>query len=240
MPAPTRDRAYRPRHAFTLIELLVVIIVIAILAALLFSGLARSMESAGRAKCVSQLKNISAALTTYASENNQNLPRIVDKGWLRDMDFGTRDTLLKYGLTRDVFYCPSNPTQNVDSLWNYPSGTETSAGWCANTYFWLLQNAYFNRSPGLLGGKQYVYTLLTDKLASTEVVTDMVMGRSGNFKDGVTAGNQSMISTNHFFGGARGNKPEGGNILYLDGHVAWRNFADMKLRRNNGGVEQWY
>jgi prepilin-type processing-associated H-X9-DG protein len=36
------------------------------------------------------------------------------------------------------------------------------------------------------------------------------------------------------------NKPEGGNILMMDGHVEWRNFGDMVIRAKSGNIEFWF
>jgi prepilin-type N-terminal cleavage/methylation domain-containing protein/prepilin-type processing-associated H-X9-DG protein len=38
----------------------------------------------------------------------------------------------------------------------------------------------------------------------------------------------------------KNNKPAGGNIGYLDGHVAWRNFDDMDWRWNRPNVVFWW
>jgi prepilin-type N-terminal cleavage/methylation domain-containing protein len=59
---------------FTLIELLVVIAIIAILAAMLLPGLARAKESANRAKCMSNLKQLELAVKIYVDENRGLFP----------------------------------------------------------------------------------------------------------------------------------------------------------------------
>lgn len=37
-----------------------------------------------------------------------------------------------------------------------------------------------------------------------------------------------------------GKKASGGNILFLDGHVSWRNFPEMKIRQRHGDGNQFY
>jgi len=62
------------RHkGFTLIELLVVIAIIGILAAMVFPVFARARESARKAVCLSNVKNIALAVQMYLADNNDRL-----------------------------------------------------------------------------------------------------------------------------------------------------------------------
>jgi prepilin-type N-terminal cleavage/methylation domain-containing protein/prepilin-type processing-associated H-X9-DG protein len=78
MPITKHDtEAGRPdlRHAFTLVELLTVISVIAVLASLLFPGLAKAKGKAHAISCISSLRQWGLGLQIYASDNNDLLPR---------------------------------------------------------------------------------------------------------------------------------------------------------------------
>jgi len=61
------------REGFTLIELLVVIAIIGILAAMVFPVFARARESARKAVCLSNVKNIALAVQMYLGDNNDTL-----------------------------------------------------------------------------------------------------------------------------------------------------------------------
>jgi len=62
----------RRRRGFTLIELLVVIAIIGILAAMVFPVFARARESARKAVCLSNVKNIALAIQMYLADNNDH------------------------------------------------------------------------------------------------------------------------------------------------------------------------
>ncbi len=78
----------RRRKGFTLIELLVVIAIIGILAAMVFPVFARARESARKAVCLSNVKNIALAVQMYLADNN-------DRFWPKEH----RDEVLNYFAT---------------------------------------------------------------------------------------------------------------------------------------------
>ena len=84
--------SYRRRlgHGFTLVELLVVIAIIGILVALLLPAIQAARESARRAQCTSNLKNIALALHNY-HDSHKELPAAA---WLRPEPKGANDDIL--------------------------------------------------------------------------------------------------------------------------------------------------
>lgn len=83
--------------AFTLIELLTVIAVIAILAAMLLSALARGKEKAYQTKCASNLKQLGYAIQMFANDQDDQLP---GPTWVGVYDiYNTETERLPYYLT---------------------------------------------------------------------------------------------------------------------------------------------
>jgi prepilin-type N-terminal cleavage/methylation domain-containing protein/prepilin-type processing-associated H-X9-DG protein len=69
----------RRLKAFTLIELLVVVAIIAIIAGILFPVFSKVREKGRQAACISNLRQISAAMLMYAEANDELFPPVVGR-----------------------------------------------------------------------------------------------------------------------------------------------------------------
>jgi len=108
-------------RAFTLLEILVVLAIIIGLIVLAIPVFQRLMEGGRATSCVSNLRNLGAALNLYLAEHNMVMPTLKAGRATRDEGAQTIDnTLDKYVKDTSVFACPS------DHKWAQASGTSYS------------------------------------------------------------------------------------------------------------------
>jgi prepilin-type N-terminal cleavage/methylation domain-containing protein len=99
-------RQYRTSRGFTLIELLVVIAIIAILAAILFPVFARAKSQALKTQCLSNMNQISKAITMYADDNSDKTPMAWGPQGFDPWTYTWRERILPYTKSNEVLICP--------------------------------------------------------------------------------------------------------------------------------------
>lgn len=98
---------------FTLIELMVVVAIIAVLAAILFPVFAQTLEKARQTNCASNLRQIGQALSMYANDFDNTLPKVGI--WGIDAVRGVQrvipwyETMRTYIQNDELMQCPSHP-----------------------------------------------------------------------------------------------------------------------------------
>ena len=138
------------RRGFTLIELLVVIAIIAILAAILFPVFAQARESARKATCLSNQKQIGLAVHMYIQDYDGMYPSQQRDGVLvnlpggpvvyKNTDQNFMDELYPYCKNARIFHCPSNIKRAY---------TNQKGGWANGYHF---NGAFLSNPPGCKPG----------------------------------------------------------------------------------------
>ena len=234
------------KQGFTLIELLVVIAIIAVLMGILMPALSRVREQARQTSCASQVRQHCLAFIMYGDENNNRLP-LPDTpgGWLWDLDVDVVNFMLHSGMTKEMFYCPSNQAMhpNMDHFWTFRaqvvSDKKLTGNFIVSGYCYILEIAdgrgerpkEMQNDPH--GAKRWLKTTQEKRPTERELTVDATICAWDQRGDGFRNGNFGLIA-----GGTLGQvqlydqsshlksdaQPLGGNIGFLDGHVGWRKF----------------
>ena len=215
----------RQSCGFTLIELLVVIAIISLLASILMPSLHRARELTKRVTCGSSLKQIGLGMKMYAGDNGTKYPPMWGSHWpLGDFCLGPHSPpatsycpgfmalVPDYVPAIETFFCPTNIYFNAERHWPYYANDKKAiAGYC----YWA----------------NYITADLTedDVACSLKSPGDSVMASDIMSKN--------MPSwTSH----RKGDCFDGGNVLFNDGHVEWKNQSQTELKRELGGKDFWF
>jgi hypothetical protein len=176
---------------------------------------------------------------------------------LWDLAYNMADSLGAAG--RKIVYCPGGYTavQNSDYWWNYNGGT---GYFRVTSYQWLLSRdgtqtygvKLVAPPTGIASDPQRGYLLKITQtftnsltLSDSEMVTDVIISEGGGLLtdkfNGVYTVNPTELPKGLNSSHMAGTKPAGGNSLFQDNHVSWRNFKNTKAWGQwSGGVTRWF
>jgi len=229
--------ANQNQGAFRPLDVAAIVCVVSVLAFFAVFGTGRFKERMARIHCRANLMQIGTALQLYAKDNHDLLPdcsranpRLAGPNWPWDTHTNLVNFFEAKGATRQNLYCPANPAMNDDRHWNFWKSDPNPA---RVTGYGLLLNGY-SQVPRNLWRTSLNATNQSSP-ALTELGFDATVCTDDKY---VGIGDAWSDRSNH----VRGNRPMGGNILFEDQHVAWRDFGDMLIRFttfNPAGAVQW-
>jgi len=236
-------------EAFTITDLLVIVAVLAVIFCLQVSAMTMARDQSRVAQCSANLKQFTLAATSYAFENNNRLPNLSGLGvWAWDLAVSATDALGANGASRNNLYCPANPDQNVDGLWNWNVGT--SGGYRVIGYVTTFpgnpsvtgtnQNASILPAPIPYGPLVYPAPHASQRV----LLADASLTASGQNPalastyqwTRIQGGYLAAHRTSHL----NGLLPAGCNVSMLDGHVEWRGFGQMIPRTTSSGSPSFW
>lgn len=210
---------------FTLIELLIVIAIIALLAAILFPVFNRARESARRASCLNNMKQLGMATMQYVQDYDEMMPGNASLdigaglalGFMQpDSSGGGRNfhrSLYPYLNNLDVYKCPSALpyTSSGSSGSGYAEVTGAGAGNTSYAANWIV----CDRKIAIIPNPAEIVMMSEFNIYQRAAQLRPYTGGLG-----YTQFHNAKMDYLHF---------DGGNRIFCDGHAKWSKKTAMKF-----------
>ena len=229
-------------RGFTLIELLVVIAIIAILAPIL-PTLAKAKTKGIKIKCVSNQKQLGIALHHVLQRQQGLVPPLQDPAtrsvgnWPWDIPAYVANLLTANGAQRHILYDPGFAKQDNNELWRFTTDSlgETTIrdqGYRVVGYQFAWLYAARIRTTNITESLNPKAWRMRDGTDINPGSSERVIIADAIISDGTNEADRTKNRYTKIDGGWAGHQsphlngklPEGGNLLFADGHVQWKKF----------------
>ena len=247
------------RYGLTLVEVLIILFCIVFILVVLLPTIRDRHEPSYGTVCANNVRQILLGLLLYADENDSNLPLQPDAYSLNEISKESSVALMLYsGINiievkannqgdippQHIFYCPANLPQkrNNEVFWNASKEYRTFG------YFFIIDSKEGREKIKGSGDKIWLKRLNIKEPSNKELITDIVICDDVNYKppqfpkgnfakcSSKILGEKGFEASSHLIDA---NKPHGGNIGFVDGHVEWRYFQNMEKRYGQNPVCWW-
>ncbi|QNN25210.1 type II secretion system protein [Planctomycetales bacterium ZRK34] len=238
------------KQGFTLIELLVVISIIALLIAILLPSLSRARLRAREVVCMARVRTLGQTTVIMAQDRKGKLPDLVNSRaryglssdwsdpvvsvnrlpyWINPK---ARDTMLRYGMERDFFYCPNNDAWNIDEYWDRSLVGEHGSVW-GYSYFGANEDAARSwdwKDGAESSPRDPVPFTLADRAFHNVIWTDNTRNRNGSFTGGANHLDGNIDTSDPWTIPPQEHDQGGASVGMVDGSVVWDNLGEVKYR----------
>lgn len=164
----THPRSRHPQYAFTLIELLTVIAIIGVLAGIILPVVGRVRESARKAQCISNLRQIGNAMHLFANDNKGYLPVAISFSGHDPFGTGTTEERGWFNYVRP--YLGASGTKSFSGKRMLPCPSSLKEQETSYTYYDQCSGYAFNSDIGYWSGSSKRKYLL-ESISASSVTT---------------------------------------------------------------------
>lgn len=210
--------AFHKRKAFTLIELMVVIAIVGLLASLVVPAVQRARESARRASCTNNLKQIGLALQNYHGSHN-----VFPSGWVEnDEAYPPAPRTANNGFGWGAMILPDLGEQILHGQLNFNAGISGS-------------NGAARANERAIGSKLKIFRCPSD--VGPDTWNNMHGGGSVLCADQGTSNYLGSFGPNHWEGDGRSLPGDG--VFFRNSAIAFRELRDGDSVTLMAGERAW-